>query len=290
MKKTAFIVDSSSGIMNKQYQDVYVLSLIVTVGANSTIKTYKDQEEISPKEVCELINQDKDVKTSQASFGEIISLIERIYDQYDQIFVLPIPSKLSSSYNSWRMISEDYPKVKVFDNKDVSVGTRWTIEHLLELGKKKELNEQVIQSYLDEIKERRFGILFVYDLKHLKKGGRVNNVKSALASWLGLKIAIFLDDRGLNLFSSFKTFNKGLIESIKDFSNRHPSFDIKKVSKLGIINTTESLNDNDVNETIEHLKTLVNIKDIKQAKVEMPGVITTHTGPKIFAIYFEANK
>jgi fatty acid-binding protein DegV len=100
MSKIALIVDSSSGITNGKYPDVYVLPLIVTETIGSKINTYKDGVNLDNDKLCRMLESGSDIKTSQANISEMIELAEKLSKEYDQIFVLPIPPTLSSNYNS----------------------------------------------------------------------------------------------------------------------------------------------------------------------------------------------
>ena len=103
MKKIAIIVDSSSGIKNGEFDNVFVLPLAINATNKKTkdIKTYHDNVDIDEVKTTELLeNPNIDLSSSQASMGEIIMQIEKIYDDYDEIYVVPIPSYLSSSINT----------------------------------------------------------------------------------------------------------------------------------------------------------------------------------------------
>jgi fatty acid-binding protein DegV len=100
MSKTAIIVDSSSGITNGKYPDVYVLPLIVTEIINGKINTYRDGVDLDNNKLYKMLENGSDIKTSQANVSEMIDLSEKLSKEYDQVFVLPIPPTLSSNYNS----------------------------------------------------------------------------------------------------------------------------------------------------------------------------------------------
>ena len=104
MKKIAFIVDTSSSVKVNEFKDVYVLPLTINVTNTKTneIKSYHDTVDITNKDVAKFLS-DKDytVATSQAATGEITNLVEKIYDKYDEIYVLPIPLYLSGSAKAW---------------------------------------------------------------------------------------------------------------------------------------------------------------------------------------------
>ncbi|MDE6477354.1 MAG: DegV family protein [Mycoplasmoidaceae bacterium] len=154
MNKVAFIVDSSSGIKNGEIQNVFVIPLVITKNENGKLISLKDQIDIDDKTLCELLNNGADIGTSQPSPGEMVQLVESIYDKYDQIFVLPIHPKLSSAINTWRMVKEDYDKLHVITSYSLSSLTRYYVEYFLKLSKKEDLTEQKIIDYIESTKTK----------------------------------------------------------------------------------------------------------------------------------------
>ena len=103
MKKIAFIVDTSSNIKNGELKDVYVLPLTINVTNKKTneTKSYHDGVDITINDVAKYLNQkDFVVSTAGAATGDIMNLVEKINDKYDEIYALPIPKYLSGSANA----------------------------------------------------------------------------------------------------------------------------------------------------------------------------------------------
>ncbi|MCF0227958.1 MAG: DegV family protein, partial [Malacoplasma sp.] len=179
MSKIGFIVDSASGIKNGQFPNVHVIPLVITVKDDSgNVKEYLDGVNVTEAEIAADIKKGYDVKTSQAAVGVLMQEIEKIQDQYDKIYVMPIQPKISSSYNTWMMIKDDYPKLVILPTTDFTCGCIWNIEHLIDLANKDQLTDEVAMDYIKNIHKKRNGILFVYDLNQLVKGGRISNFKA----------------------------------------------------------------------------------------------------------------
>ncbi|GHU32844.1 hypothetical protein FACS1894166_07010 [Bacilli bacterium] len=100
MKKCAIVVDSSFGIKNGQYPDVYVCPLIITVDDHDKITSYHDEIDIFNKELCEKLSAGMNIKTSQSISGEVIDMFEKLSKDYDEVHALPITKTLSSTYNT----------------------------------------------------------------------------------------------------------------------------------------------------------------------------------------------
>ena len=290
MKKIAIIVDSSSGIKNGEFDNVFVLPLAINATNKKTkdIKTYHDNVDIDEVKTTELLeNPNIDLSSSQASMGEIIMQIEKIYDDYDEIYVVPIPSYLSSSINTWKVVIEDYDKVKVAtNNTEIAIGIKWCIIDLLNMIKNGKLNEKSFFQYFEDIKIKRMGMLFVYDLKHLVKGGRLTNFKSLILKLFRQKIMIIRDKDGLNFFKTSSSFLKGYDIFVKEFKKKFLDFDLNKVKRVGIVRCAPYKSDPNIEECISHMKKSITSK-CKFFNDVVPSVIELHTGSKILYLNFE---
>lgn len=290
MKKIAIIVDSSSGIKNGEFKNVFVLPLVINATNKKTkeIKTYHDSIDIDDVKTAELLEDANiDLSSSQSSMGEIVAQIEKIYDDYDEIYVVPIPSCLSGSINTWKVVSEDYDKVKVAtNNTEVSIGIKWCIIDLLKMIKEDKLNEKSFFQYFEDIKKKRIGLLFVYDLKHLVKGGRLSNFKSLILKLLRKKIMILRDKDGLNFFKTSSSFEKGFDIFVKEIKKKFPDFDLNKVKRVGTIRFAPHKNDKGIDECISHMKKSITSK-CEFTSDFLPNVITLHTGSKVLYLNFE---
>ena len=289
MSKIAFIVDSASGIKNGQYDNVYVLPLIITINDHTgSVKDYKDGVDIDEVKVDEAINNRKyDVKTSQASVGELMKMVESIQDEYDRIYVIPIHPKISNSINTWNMIKDDYPKICVLPTTDFTCGVIWDVEHLLELAKKGELTDEVALDYMANIYKHRNGILFVYDLTQLAKGGRISNFKAALAKIFKMKIIISADDLGLNFIDKSISMEKCVAKSFEYFKKHNPNFDAANVTRLGLIYSAVDKKNKNIDAAIAAIKEELNNASYKEDKYIFPNVLMAHTGGNMFAFYVE---
>lgn len=290
MKKIAIIVDSSSGIRNGEFDNVFVLPLIINATNKKTkeIKTYHDQIDIDEAKTAELLNNpDIDLSSSQASMGEIIMQIEKIYDDYDEIYVVPIPLYLSGSINTWKVVAEDYQKIKIAaNNTEIAAGIKWCVIDLLKMIKENKLNEQSFLKYFEDVKKKRMGMLFAYDLEHLVKGGRLTNFKSFILKLFRQKIMIIRDKDGLNFFKTSSSFKKGYDIFVKEFKKKFLDFDLNKVKRLTVIHSITYKSDPDVEECITYMKKSITSKCEFFTDV-VPSIILPHTGCKIFYFNFE---
>ena len=288
MSKIGFIVDSASGIKNGQFPNVHVIPLVITVKDDSgNVKEYLDGVNVTEAEIAADIKKGYDVKTSQAAVGVLMQEIEKIQDQYDKIYVMPIQPKISSSYNTWMMIKDDYPKLVILPTTDFTCGCIWKIEHWIDLANKDQLTDEVAMDYIKNIHKKRNGILFVYDLNQLVKGGRISNFKAFFAKLFKLKIVISADDAGLNFIDKSRSFS-GCVKCAFDYFKRHnPEFEAKNVIRLGLIYSATDRQDPEIQPCIEAIKAELKDATYKTDEYIFPNVLMAHTGGDMFAFYIE---
>ena len=287
MKKIAFIVDTSSSVKVNQFKDVYVLPLTINVANKKTneIKSYRDTVDITNKDVAKFLSdKDSTVTTSQASAGEIINLVEKIYDKYDEIYVLPIPLYLSGNANTWNLIAEEYDKVIVgIENMGIADGINWYLEDLIEMVKKNTLTPTTFKEYLKKQQETEAGTLFVSDITQLAKSGRVSNLKSLLLKILKLNIIITCDKKGLKFFKTTKGLIKGFDAIIEEYTKRVPGFSLDKIKKLWIQFGTKNENYPNTVQLVNYIKSVIP-KNCKMGTGYISNVILAHTGDDAITI------
>lgn len=283
-KQTCIIVDSCSGIRNNEIKDVYVVPLSIIEKTEHGEVIYKDLEEITPEDVIKKMSQNADLKTSQTSLGEMITIFEALTPKYSKIFVIPISRGLSGSYNTWNMAREEFPKndIVVLDGCDVSHGVYDLVTDIREMISKNKTDQEIID-YVEDRKRRRLGILIVNDLTQLKKGGRINTFKAFIAKTLKLNIMIEFDG-ALNFYGKDSSIDKAIDKALKRIDEQ--THFLKNGIKRGYVLSTYL--DKKFNE--ELLNKLCEKVNFKLTFDYIPAVIGVHTGAKTFAIYIESNK
>ena len=287
MKKTkriAIITDSSSGLKNLEYKDVYVLPLAVNLFLNDKslqpeLTSYKDGIDCDNNKLTKLIATKKyTITTSQASLGDIITLIESIYDKYDEIYALPISSSTSGSENTWKMAANDYQKLHVIHQHMGGPMLQWFINDYLDMIKHDKFNDVNITKYNEDAKNKIIGGMVVEDVKRLADGGRVKTLTALVLDLLNIKVNISLDDKGMSFIKIGFTYNKSVDHIFKYFESKIPNFNIKNISEVMFIRNTNETKKKQIDNVIDYAKKkLVNCK-VKYLYKIMPCVLTTHAG------------
>jgi fatty acid-binding protein DegV len=100
MDKAAILIDSSFGIRENTYSDVYIVPMEIIETNNGKVTSYLDQIEISNDQICEKIANGINIKTSQPVLGNVIKKIQELSSKYKQIYAFTIPSTISGTYNN----------------------------------------------------------------------------------------------------------------------------------------------------------------------------------------------
>ncbi|MDE5553403.1 MAG: DegV family protein [Malacoplasma sp.] len=282
--KVCIIVDSCSGIRNNEIDDVYVVPLSIIEKTSHGETVYKDLEEITPEDVIKKTAENADLKTSQTSFGEMITIFEALTPKYQKIFVLPISRGLSGSYNTWNMAKEEFSKneIIILDGCDLSHGIKDMVLDIKEMISKNKNDNEIIE-YVEDHKRRRLGILIINDLTQLKKGGRINSFKAFIAKTLKLNILIEFNG-SLNFFGKDTSMDKAIEKALNKINEE--THYAKNGIKRGYIYSTYL--DKEFNDSIR--KKVSEKVNFELSLDYVPAVIAVHTGAKTFAIYIESKK
>ncbi len=290
MKNVCFIVDSSSGIKNGDYDNVFVVPLVITVTNknDSSTKIYHDGIDINEKTFCDFLHDSQfKINTSQASIGEIIEVINNVYDKYDEIYAIPIASHISSSINTWNIIKKDYEKLHVCVNNEVAIGMKWCVEDLLKMWKEGKLNKDSFNDYFNNyVNSNRIGVLSLNNVQRLVDGGRLSNFKSLILKLFKRKIVIFRDEKGIHFYKTSNSFIEGINIALKGIKEKFANFDLSKIKRFGICRAPNNLNNEQFEEAIKYTKSLIKC-EYKESSDIIPNIILAHTGDDCFYIVFD---
>ncbi|MEE3928129.1 DegV family protein [Mycoplasmopsis ciconiae] len=270
MKKIAIIVDSSTGLTKEKAQKKgwYFLPLHLEIDN----QLYDDGININSENIFDIFNKDStQAKTSSTKLGEVISLLDQIKDQYDEIIIYPISQYLSGQYQSLKLLENQYPNLHVIASKKI---VQLITIDLLEF-------EQNINQGMD-IKEAidimENGVNYSVSLvpkynDFLVKGGRLHPTAATIAKLLKIVPVIKFENGELLKETKGRIFNKtflNTIDSKKDLISQNSNTILIPHSK-----------NEDVKNYLEYIKNTYN-KDAMD--VLLPSVVSIHTGPEALAI------
>ncbi|MBR4973350.1 MAG: DegV family EDD domain-containing protein, partial [Clostridia bacterium] len=123
MQKIAIMTDTNSGISPKYAKEngIFLLQMPFFVDGEE----FLEYGSIYHDEFFARMTAGAEVSTSQPSPGALCELWEKILESYETIIYIPMSSALSGTYQTAKMLANDYDdRVLVVDNKRISVTLR----------------------------------------------------------------------------------------------------------------------------------------------------------------------
>ena len=222
MSKIAIVTDSNSGISQRQAEllkNVYVVPMPFMIQGQE----YFEDITISVDEFFQMMDEEKEILTSQPSPETILSLWDKLLLEYDEIVYIPMSSALSGSCQTAFMLAQDYEeRVQVVDNQRISVMLRQAVldaSALVSAGK----NAVQIKEFLEADALNNSIYIMLDTLSYLKKGGRITPA-AALGTILKIKPVLQIQGGKLDAFAKARTASQGknlMLNALKnDLENR----------------------------------------------------------------------
>ena len=227
MRKVAVVTDSNCGITQDQAKELGVYVLPMAFLMND--KLLREDIDITQKEFFEMLEDPElNVSTSQPAPAEVTELWDKVLEENDELVYIPLSSGLSNSYQTAKLLAEDYDgRVEVINNQRISVTMRQSVEDALYLS----YNEWSAAQIREKLEEEKFNssiYIMVDTLKFLKKGGRVTPAAALIGSVLHIKPVLQIQGEKLDAFAKCRgtrQAKKTMIDAIrKDMEGRFKDF------------------------------------------------------------------
>lgn len=202
-KKIAIMTDSNSGITQAQAKElgIFVLPMPFTIDGEE----FFEEISLSQEQFYERLMNDCDISTSQPSPESLMLMWDEILEDYDEIVYIPMSSGLSGSYQTARMLAEDYDdKVEVVNNQRISVTMRQSVLDAIKLTNQYDSAKE-IREWLEDDKFNSSIYIMVDTLEYLKKGGRLTPAAAMLGTLLKIKPVLQIQGEKLDSFSKVRT-------------------------------------------------------------------------------------
>lgn len=219
MVKIALVTDSTSDLEKEiiEKYDIKVLPLRIVYKD----REYIDRVDITPKEVYDSLEKETP-HTSLPSMQDMEELFNKLEKEgYTHAIVVPISSGLSGTYNTLKLVSKNYSKLKinVFDSRALTLGAGAILIKCGELLNEGKSYEEIVDA-LPKIRDSISVFYIVDTLKYLIKGGRIGRVSGTVGELLNIKPVISINSDGVyytytKVRGKKKAINK-LYEIIKD--------------------------------------------------------------------------
>ncbi len=271
-------VDSGSSIKQdeKEKYNVEIIPLIVTMKG----KSYQDGIDLSNEEFYSmLINEKIFPKTSLPNMEEVINKVESFTSQGDDVLIITISSKISGTFNAFRLVFEDNEKVHVFDSEGAVGKMRLLVEEANRYRDTLPI-EEIIKK-LEELRPRIHIMAIPETLEYLALGGRLSKVDKILGTILGIKPIIGFENGEVKALIKKRGLKSGMQAIVAKMEELH--CDIKH----SIIASYSYCKDN--------LMKLISMVDKKYLSAincydDIDLAIACHWGPNAFGFVFVGDK
>ena len=271
------IVDSSTNVSEKYREKIQSVPLTVRFGD----KEYLDGVELSKHQFYEmLVESDVLPTTSQATPAAFADCFEAIASAGDSAVVITLSSKLSGTYQSAVLATEDYPNIYVVDSQSVAIGTGVLAQYAVELAQQGMGAEKIAQ-VLTQQREKVCVVALLDTLEYLKKGGRISKTVAFAGGVLNIKPVVTVQDGAVALIGKARGSRNGnnlLVEKIREAGG----VDFERPVLLGYTGLSSAL----LEKYVDDSKALWADHVDKLDGCLLCSVIGTHAGPGAVAVAF----
>lgn len=229
MSNIAIMTDTNSGISPQYAKDnnIFLIPMPFIVDDEEFV----EYGSLSYDEFFALMTSGATVSTSQPSPADVCEMWEKALKTYDYVIYIPMSSALSGTYQTAKMLADDYDgKVLVVDNKRISVTLKASVFDAVTL-REKGLSAEEIVNKLEDNALNSSVYVSVNTLEYLKKSGRVTPSGAAIGTLLGIKPVLKIMGEKLDAYKKVRGMPAAIetmLEAVKnDLENR---FDGEKVT------------------------------------------------------------
>lgn len=275
--KTRIIVDSTADLLAEYKSRVTVIPLTV----NFDEEEFLDGVTIDYKTFYEkLVESDVLPTTSQANPDVFMREFEKVKEAGESAVVITLSSKLSGTYQSAVIASEDYDNIHIVDGDSAAIGSGILVERALQLLEEGFDAKQIAEK-LEEEKKKIVIVALVDTLEYLKKGGRISKTVALAGTVLNIKPVISLVNGEINMLGKARGSKMGNNLLVQEIENAG-GVDFNKPVLLGYTGLSDAL----LQKYIEDSKHIWE-EGLEAVRYTTIGsVIGTHVGPGAIAVSF----
>ena len=279
MHKVAVVTDTNSTVLPEEAKKLGFESLAMPFTIDG--KEYLEGVDLTQEEYYRRMEEGADIVTSQPSPGDIMELWDALLKTHDELVHIPMSSGLSGSYQTARMLSEDYNgRVQVVDNQRIANTQGLSASDALALAAQ---GRSALE--IKEILEREKFECSIYitlnTLYYLKKGGRITPAAAAIGTLLKIKPVLTIQGEKLDAFAKVRTMAQAkttMLNAIKNDVEKRFHGDLNSL-RFAVHHT---VNEDAAKEFAEEIKEVFGIEEV--LCINLPLSIATHIGPGSLAI------
>ena len=272
--------DLSKNLLEKY--DISVVPLHIVLGD----KEYKDGLEISPDEIYEWSNANKEApKTSAAAISDTIDIYSKYLKSYDEIICFSISGQMSTTVNVMRMAAEELDsedKIHIIDSENLSTGGGLLVIEAAIMAKEGKSGIEIIES-INELKPFVRASFIVDTLTFLHRGGRCSGVAALAGGALKLHPKIVVENGGMKPDKKYRgKMNSAILSYVKDLEPQ-----IKNAKNDRVFITHSGCEEEIIQSVRQYLSELGHFEEILITRAG--GVISSHCGPGTLGVLFIEN-
>ena len=272
--------DLSKDLLEKY--DISVVPLHIVLGD----KEYKDGLEISPDEIYEWSNANKEApKTSAAAISDTIDIYSKYLKSYDEIICFSISGQMSTTVNVMRMAAEELDaenKIHIIDSENLSTGGGLLVVEASIMAKEGKAAEEIVAA-VNHLKPNVRASFIVDTLTFLHRGGRCSGVAALAGGALKLHPKIVVENGGMKPDKKYRgKMNSAILSYVKDLEPQ-----IKNAKSDRVFITHSGCEEEIIESVHQYLSELGHFKEILITRAG--GVISSHCGPGTLGVLFIEN-
>ncbi len=271
MSKIVITTDTNSSVTPQLAEElgVKLINMPITIDGVE----YIENVDISFEQFMEKLIAGSEVFTSQPTPSDVVNTWKQALKEADYVIHLPMSSALSSTYQTARVLAEEFDgKVRVINSTRISLLTVQAIRDALYMINKGCDIDEVCQMLVDT-DDRYSCFLAVYELEHLKRGGRISATAVAVGNLLSIKPVIEITKGKLEVFTKVHGMIKAEKTIIDSLQN---ALSTKFAGKEVKLNIAYSCTEQEAEKFKAKACVALNVEDIEMLK--LPVSICCHTG------------
>lgn len=205
------IIDSASDYTKEEAEREGLL--FVPMGVSFGNSAYLDGVDLTKDAFYDLlVGQGGMPVSSQPSPQHLMEAFQTVVDAGDYGILLTMGSSLSGTYQTAKMIAEDYDgKIAVIDSETISVAERLLVRTAKQIAEEARTLEEAVETIQEKI---RHLYLFGYmdQLEYLKRGGRISPAMNFMANLFSVKPIIYIYNNTFELYKRARGKQKGWME------------------------------------------------------------------------------
>ncbi len=272
--------DLSKDLLEKY--DISVLPLHIVLGD----KEYKDGLEISPDEIYEWSNANKEApKTSAAAISDTMDIFKTYIKSHDEIVCFSISGQMSTTVNVMRMAVEELEaedKIHIIDSENLSTGGGLLVIEAAIKAKEGKCGKEIVE-YINQLKPAVRASFIVDTLTFLHRGGRCSGVAALAGGALKLHPKIVVENGGMKPDKKYRgKMNSAILTYVKELEPQ-----IKNAKKDRVFITHSGCEEEIIENVRQYLTDLGHFDEILITRAG--GVISSHCGPGTLGVLFIEN-